>query len=259
MGLGANLPIAAAPGMGLNAYFLTVVGERGSGRVRRVPAPGSRAARARPGGGSTCASAAADGMRGAPRGGCAAGERPLRVPAVRACAGPCWGRRRSAPERRARRAERAPGVLPGGWRPRTRLAQGDTSRTVAAEQGWPGSVLRAPDGSGLGRALTPRAPRAGELPDRAGRGVCRCVPCQKGPRALCPVWPPCAPWLACMPRRPPSACYAAPAALRRLHRAHRQRVEHTGPALRRPAAQVRLRVVVAKRGRARAAQRALSS
>ena len=35
MGVGANLPIAAAPGMGLNAYFLTVVGERGSGRVRR--------------------------------------------------------------------------------------------------------------------------------------------------------------------------------------------------------------------------------
>lgn len=35
MGVGANLPIAAAPGMGLNAYFLSVVGERGSGRVRR--------------------------------------------------------------------------------------------------------------------------------------------------------------------------------------------------------------------------------
>lgn len=38
MGVGANLPIAAAPGMGLNAYFLTVVGERGSGRVRDAPA-----------------------------------------------------------------------------------------------------------------------------------------------------------------------------------------------------------------------------
>ena len=41
MGIGANLPIAAAPGMGLNAYFLSVVGERGSGRVRSrlVPLP----------------------------------------------------------------------------------------------------------------------------------------------------------------------------------------------------------------------------
>ena len=39
MGIGANLPIAAAPGMGLNAYFLSVVGERGSGRVRRRLAP----------------------------------------------------------------------------------------------------------------------------------------------------------------------------------------------------------------------------
>ena len=39
MGVGANLPIAAAPGMGLNAYFLSVVGERGSGRVRRRLVP----------------------------------------------------------------------------------------------------------------------------------------------------------------------------------------------------------------------------
>lgn len=34
MGLLANLPVAAAPGMGLNAYFAyNVVGTRGSGRV----------------------------------------------------------------------------------------------------------------------------------------------------------------------------------------------------------------------------------
>ena len=34
MGLMANLPVAAAPGMGLNAYFAyNVVGTRGSGRV----------------------------------------------------------------------------------------------------------------------------------------------------------------------------------------------------------------------------------
>ena len=35
-GLGANLPLAAAPGMGLNAYFAyNVVGYRGSGNVSR--------------------------------------------------------------------------------------------------------------------------------------------------------------------------------------------------------------------------------
>lgn len=34
MGLGANLPLATAPGMGLNAYFAyNVVGYRGSGNV----------------------------------------------------------------------------------------------------------------------------------------------------------------------------------------------------------------------------------
>lgn len=34
MGLLANLPVAAAPGMGLNAYFAyNVVGQRGRGRV----------------------------------------------------------------------------------------------------------------------------------------------------------------------------------------------------------------------------------
>ena len=34
MGLGANMPVALAPGMGLNAYFSAVVGYRGSGTVR---------------------------------------------------------------------------------------------------------------------------------------------------------------------------------------------------------------------------------
>lgn len=33
MGLGANMPVALAPGMGLNAYFSAVVGYRGSGTV----------------------------------------------------------------------------------------------------------------------------------------------------------------------------------------------------------------------------------
>jgi xanthine/uracil/vitamin C permease (AzgA family) len=34
MGIGANLPVALAPGMGLNAYFAyNVVGYRGSGNV----------------------------------------------------------------------------------------------------------------------------------------------------------------------------------------------------------------------------------
>lgn len=37
MGLGANLPVALAPGMGLNAYFAyNVVGYRGSGNVRTI-------------------------------------------------------------------------------------------------------------------------------------------------------------------------------------------------------------------------------
>lgn len=35
MGLGANLPLALAPGMGMNAYFTyNVVGYRGTGNVR---------------------------------------------------------------------------------------------------------------------------------------------------------------------------------------------------------------------------------
>jgi AGZA family xanthine/uracil permease-like MFS transporter len=35
MGVGANLPVALAPGMGLNAYFAyNVVGYRGTGHVR---------------------------------------------------------------------------------------------------------------------------------------------------------------------------------------------------------------------------------
>ena len=33
MGVGANMPVALAPGMGLNAYFSAVVGYRGSGTV----------------------------------------------------------------------------------------------------------------------------------------------------------------------------------------------------------------------------------
>jgi hypothetical protein len=33
MGLGANMPVALAPGMGLNAYFSAIVGYRGSGTV----------------------------------------------------------------------------------------------------------------------------------------------------------------------------------------------------------------------------------
>ena len=37
MGVMANLPVAAAPGMGLNAYFAyNVVGTRGSGRVSAI-------------------------------------------------------------------------------------------------------------------------------------------------------------------------------------------------------------------------------
>jgi AGZA family xanthine/uracil permease-like MFS transporter len=37
MGLGANLPLATAPGMGLNAYFAyNVVGYRGTGNVRAL-------------------------------------------------------------------------------------------------------------------------------------------------------------------------------------------------------------------------------
>ena len=37
MGLGANMPVALAPGMGLNAYFSAVVGYRGSGMVSAFP------------------------------------------------------------------------------------------------------------------------------------------------------------------------------------------------------------------------------
>jgi xanthine/uracil/vitamin C permease (AzgA family) len=40
MGLFANLPIALAPGMGLNAYFAyTVVGYHGSGQSHHTPFP----------------------------------------------------------------------------------------------------------------------------------------------------------------------------------------------------------------------------
>ena len=39
MGLGANMPVALAPGMGLNAYFSAVVGYRGSGMVWPHPRP----------------------------------------------------------------------------------------------------------------------------------------------------------------------------------------------------------------------------
>lgn len=40
MGVGANLPVALAPGMGLNAYFAyNVVGYRGSGNVRAPDIP----------------------------------------------------------------------------------------------------------------------------------------------------------------------------------------------------------------------------
>jgi xanthine/uracil/vitamin C permease (AzgA family) len=40
MGLFANLPIALAPGMGLNAYFAyTVVGYHGTGRSHHTPLP----------------------------------------------------------------------------------------------------------------------------------------------------------------------------------------------------------------------------
>ncbi len=42
MGVGANLPVALAPGMGLNAYFAyNVVGYRGSGNVRSTNIPQS--------------------------------------------------------------------------------------------------------------------------------------------------------------------------------------------------------------------------
>ena len=38
MGVAANLPVAAAPGMGLNAYFAyNVVGTAGSGQVSPLP------------------------------------------------------------------------------------------------------------------------------------------------------------------------------------------------------------------------------
>jgi AGZA family xanthine/uracil permease-like MFS transporter len=40
MGLFANLPIALAPGMGLNAYFAyTVVGHHGTGQSHHTPSP----------------------------------------------------------------------------------------------------------------------------------------------------------------------------------------------------------------------------
>jgi len=41
MGIGANMPVALAPGMGLNAYFSAVVGYRGSGTVSTYVAPSS--------------------------------------------------------------------------------------------------------------------------------------------------------------------------------------------------------------------------